>query len=72
MTDEHVKLVAKIQYFYDVMVRRLQSLEVGELLCGVEVEEAHFRSKSDELNDLVCEYSRTFGTFLHKEPDEKV
>lgn len=67
MSDEHVKLVAKIQYFYDVMMRRLQDVEVACVSSFNDIDSSLYKEKSEELNFLASEYSKTFETFLYKE-----
>lgn len=69
MNDEHVKLIAKIQHFYDVMIRRLEDMEDGSLSGGNDIESLPYREKCIELNFLSFEYAKTFETFLYKEPN---
>lgn len=74
MSDDHVRLIAKIQHFYDVMIRRLEHMEEGVLTAGSTCDPADlsgYRDKSVELNFLTCEYSKTFQNFLYKDDDEK-
>lgn len=74
MSDDHVRLVAKIQHFYDVMIRRLEHMEEGVLTADSNCspsELSRYRDKSIELNFLTCEYSKTFQNFLYKDNDEK-
>lgn len=70
MSDEHVKLVAKIQHFYDVMMTRLSDIEDKSLTTNNQLESIGYREKSVELNFLTFEYAKTFQTFLYKEPHE--
>lgn len=72
MSDEHVKLVAKIQHFYDVMMRRLSEMEEDNLTSVNELESLSYREKSVELNFLSFEFSKTFENFLYKDPKCKV
>lgn len=71
MSDEHVKLVAKIQHFYDVMMRRLQDMEDGSLTSVHQTESLAYKEKAVELNFLSFEYAKTFENFLYKEPHVK-
>lgn len=71
MSDEHVKLVAKIQHFYDVMMTRLQDMEDSSLISDNDVKNLSYREKSIELNFLTDEYAKTFETFLYKESSNK-
>lgn len=70
MSDEHVKLVAKIQHFYDVMMTRLSDIEDKSLTTNNQIESIGYREKSVELNFLTFEYAKTFQTFLYKESHE--
>lgn len=70
MSDEHVKLVAKIQHFYDVMMSRLEDMEDKSLSTSNQLESIGYREKSVELNFLTFEYAKTFQTFLYKESHE--
>lgn len=71
MNDEHVKLVAKIQHFYDVMIRRLQEVEHDSLTAEDRVETITYKEKTIELNNLAFEFAKTFDAFLYKDPDDK-
>lgn len=71
MSDEHVKLVAKIQHFYDVMMRRLNDMEDQSLISDNNLDSLGYREKSIELNFLTFEYAKTFENFLYKESSEK-
>ena len=71
MSDEHVKLVAKVQYFYDVMIGRLQEMEEGSVTSVNSIDSISYREKSVELNYLTFEFSKTFENFLYKESDNK-
>lgn len=71
MSEEHVKLVAKVQHFYDVMLTRLNQMSDNCLSSSNDLERKAYREKTDELNVLVVEFSKTFQTFLYRESDEK-
>lgn len=71
MSDEHVKLVAKIQHFYDVMVQRLNGMEVDCVSSCNEIERISYREKSRELTQLIGEFGKTFESFIYKVSDEK-
>jgi len=68
MNDEYVKLVAKIQHFYYLMIRRIQEVEDNGLSCVDDIESIKFRKNSIELNILLVEYVITFENFLYQEP----
>ncbi len=67
MNDEHQKLVAKIQYFYDIMTNRLSKFEDLSLTGMPESDRSAFAEVATELNYLALEYSKTFENFLYKE-----
>lgn len=71
MSDEHVKLVAKIQHFYDVMVQRLNEMQGDCVSSCNDIERITYREKSVELTRLIGEFGRTFESFIYKESDEK-
>lgn len=71
MSDEHVKLVAKIQHFYDVMVQRINEMEGDCVSSCNDMERLSYRDKSKELNHLIFEFGKTFENFIYKEPNEK-
>lgn len=71
MSDEHVKLVAKIQHFYDVMISRLREIEDNSLTSVDKSETLAYKEKSIELNYLSFEFAKTFDTFLYKESSDK-
>lgn len=71
MSDEHVKLVAKIQHFYDVMVQRLTQMESDCVSSCNDMERNTYREKSIELTELIGEFGKTFESFIYKVTDEK-
>lgn len=71
MSDEHVKLVAKIQHFYDVMVQRLNEMEGDCVSSCNDIERITYREKSIELTGLIGEFGKTFESFIYKVSDEK-
>ncbi len=71
MNDDHLKLVAKIQYFYDVMISRLENMEDRTMTSICTLESNGCKQKSIELNYLADEFSKTFDNLLYKETNEK-
>lgn len=67
MSEEHVRLVAKIQHFYDLMLQRLRDVEDSELTVIHDGCSAGEREKIEELEFLAYEYAKTFENFLYKE-----
>lgn len=69
MNEDYMKLVAKIQHFYDLMIIRLDEMETGSVTCIDSDIRMMYKEKSCELNYLVYEYEKTFMPFLFKEGD---
>lgn len=67
MNDDHDKLVAKIQHFYDMMIYRIQEVEENALIIKAENDKKMRQEKCSELKKLIDEYSKVFETFLYKE-----
>lgn len=71
MIEEHVKLVAKIQHFYDVMVGRLNEMDDASITSLNDIETLAYKEKSVELNFLTFEYAKTFENFIYRETNDK-
>ena len=69
MSDEHIKLIAKIQHFYDFMNRRLVEFEDRGIVEYTEFDRVGYREKTIELNSLLTQYAKVFQEFLYKEKD---
>ena len=67
MNDEQGKLIAKIQFFYDIMVNRLTENESDSILDQLESHRECSKAKAAELHNLVDEYSKVFEPFLYKD-----
>lgn len=65
MTEEQGKLIAKIQHFYELMIRRLQHLEDTCLTTDKEAITIGCREKSVEISLLSDEFAKTFENFLY-------
>lgn len=61
--EEHHKLIAKIQHFYDVMKQRLDFAD-DYAITNLADKSKH---ASEELRSLTDEYSRVFEAFLYIE-----
>lgn len=71
MTNDHVKMVAKLQHFYDLMMTRLSDIEARCMEClDGEVQEVG-KQVHEEMNELSKEYTEIFGDFLYVDPHEK-
>lgn len=69
MTEEHLKTVAKLQHFYDIMAQRLSKFEDDSISCCDEIDRMGCREKSIELSTLVFEYSKLFQECLYKDTE---
>ena len=66
MNEEHHKLVAKIQHFYDIMIYRVQEVEENAIIIKSENEKKMKQEKCVELKRLIDEYCKVFEAFLYK------
>lgn len=64
MSDEHLKLVAKVQHFYELLQNRVYKLS-DELV--IEPKNIAIDFARDELALMHEEYSKIFGNFIYKE-----
>lgn len=63
--EENHKLIAKIQHFYDVMQHRINDIDFMNI---TDISLHQQQKLSQELSELVAEYSRVFEAFLYTEP----
>ena len=68
MSEEHIKLVAKIQHFYGVMLQRFLDFQERGISAVNDSERMKCREKCADLNVLIDEYARTFKDLLYREP----
>ena len=68
MTDEPLKLVAKIQHFYDVMLNFSQEFDDGVIVGQNfnEIDKLQNHQKSLEIRSLIDEYDKVFSDLLYK------
>ena len=67
MSDDHLKLIAKIQHFYDFMASRSKNFQDDSILDNLENMRNSARDKALELDELSHEYSKVFQEFLYKD-----
>jgi len=67
MSEEPHKLVAKIQHFYDIMVKTAEEYEDRSILGEKDCEKHKKYERSVDLRKLIEEYGKVFETFLYKE-----
>jgi hypothetical protein len=67
MNDEHGKLIAKVQHFYEFMLARVDEFENISFASTNNNDIVSAKEKGIELNKLIFEYTKTFETFLYKE-----
>lgn len=64
MNEDHDKLIAKIQHFYDIMQKDLSIVSSQLIICPDNVLDI---GKEDILNNLVIDYRKIFHNFLYQE-----
>ncbi len=67
MTEEHHKLVAKIQHFYELMIDKAEKAEDTIIASYIENERIRREGKLYAFNTLINEYSKVFDAFLYKD-----
>lgn len=67
MNEEHLKLIAKIQHFYDLMAQRLANYENESIASPNESDRHRAKAKAEEITTLLFEYSKVFHEFLYQE-----
>lgn len=67
MADDHSKLIAKIQHFYDLLNTRLNLTEDDSFVTKNELDKTCLKEKIIELQGLLAEYNRIFEKVLYHE-----
>lgn len=70
MSDEHVRLVAKIQHFYEMMVNINHEIIDSAIKSGCP-DKKHSCDKAQAINNLIDEYEKAFESFLYKDSNDK-
>lgn len=66
MSDDYLKLIAKIQHFYDLMIGTLCDAQDSYIESKTDCKSEIERKKCLKLSELVSEYTNTFEQFLYK------
>lgn len=66
MNDEHIKLVAKIQHFYEIMVN-LNAKILDDSIASHSPDKRVECEKAQAISSIIDEYERVFESFLYKE-----
>lgn len=70
MNEEHSKLIAKIQHFYEIMLYRLKSI-LDDSIASTLPDKKNSVEKVCIFNELLDEYEKSFESFLYKDEYEK-
>ncbi len=70
MNDEHIKLVAKIQHFYERLLAKNHEIIETSMMNATSDKKAAI-DKSEALNEVMDEYEKAFESFLYKGSNDK-
>ena len=70
MNDNQQNISAKLQNFYEFMVKRLDLLHNTGIDCSNDYEKLLYHEKSFEINNLAFEFSEIFDDYIHKISDD--
>ena len=70
MNDEHIKLVAKIQHFYERLWSKNHEI-IETSMMNSSLDKKAVIDKCEALNEVMDEYEKTFESFLYKGNNEK-
>ena len=65
MSDEHIRLVAKIQHFYEIMLAKNSQI-LDEAIAGKSLDMKVSTVVASEISALLTEYEKAFESFLYK------
>ncbi len=65
MDDEHIKLVAKVQHFYEIMLAK-NAYILDEAILSEPPESQYSLKTSYEITELINEYEKAFEAFLYR------
>ncbi len=66
MSDDHIRLVAKVQHFYEIMI----NINAKILVDAIEnncPDKKIACEKAQVINDLIDEYEKAFESFLYRD-----
>lgn len=66
MSDEHIRLVAKIQHFYELMLASNTAM-LNESIESKNPDKKAAVEEAMRMNKLLDEYERAFASFLYKD-----
>ncbi len=69
MSEEYIKLVAKVQHFYERLVSKNESL-IDSAISDLNSDKKAVCEKSKALNEVLYEYEKAFESFLYKSNSE--
>lgn len=70
MIDDHIRLIAKIQHFYEMMVNINHEIIDSAIKIGCP-DRKHSCEKVLAINNLIDEYEKAFESFLYKDANDK-
>ena len=65
MSEEHIRLVAKIQHFYELMIAS-NSAMLDEAIESKNIDRKAAVEEATRMNTLLDEYERAFESFLYR------
>ena len=71
MSDDHIRLVAKIQHFYEILVAKNGQI-LDDAISGKSPDKKIAYEKASEINSLISEYEKAFESFLYKQNSETI
>lgn len=66
MNEEHHKLIAKVQHFYDLMIHVAEQTEDSMIVPVEDMKRVKKGKEASSLNILIDEYTKVFDLFLYK------
>lgn len=67
MNEEHIKLVAKVQHFYEMMVNINAKILDESIALPPHADRKAACEKASAISSLIDEYEKAFESFLYKE-----
>lgn len=69
MSEEHIRLVAKVQHFYEIMVN-FNAKILDDSISSNSPDRRVECEKAEAINSIIDEYEKVFESFLYKEGHE--
>ena len=67
MNEEHIRLVAKVQHFYEIMVNINGKILDESIASPPHVDKRAACETASAINSIIDEYEKVFESFLYKE-----